>query len=336
MIKRFFGLVFGVAALSAGMAASAATVLKMATLAPEQSVFARSMRDLAKDIASKSGGAVKLRIYPGGVQGDEKTVLRKMRIGQLHGAGLLGSGLARVCPELQAVHVPLTFRSEAEVDYVLGKVAPVLEADSRKRGYEIIGWPRVGGTYLFSKDDVRDLAGLRQAKPCVLPQDLIGKTFFEEAKVSPVPVDVGDVLMGLQSGMLRSIVAPPVGMVAMQWFSRVEYRLDLPLTHAVGGVVISARAWKKLSPPHREVIREAAARHIAKLNEAVLRQNREALEAMAGENIKTVSPADGAVAELEAVCKQVAARLEGKAFSPEIRKLILENVTAFRANGGGN
>jgi TRAP-type transport system periplasmic protein len=33
---------------------------------------------------------VVFKFYPGGVSGDEKDVIRKMRIGQLHGAGFTG------------------------------------------------------------------------------------------------------------------------------------------------------------------------------------------------------------------------------------------------------
>ena len=67
------------------LASTASVRLKLAMLAPERSVWDTEFKAMAKDTRSATRNGVALRVYPGGVQGDEPTVVRKMRIGQLQG-----------------------------------------------------------------------------------------------------------------------------------------------------------------------------------------------------------------------------------------------------------
>src|SRR4030067_724628 len=68
--------------------------IKMGTLAPEGSSWHRVLLEMGEDWKKVSGGTVVLRIYPGGVAGDEDAMIRKMRVGQLQAAAITGRGLA--------------------------------------------------------------------------------------------------------------------------------------------------------------------------------------------------------------------------------------------------
>ena len=85
--------------LSLGAPVTAQTVLKIATLAPEGSSWIIALRQIDAEIRSETDGQVRLKIYAGGVQGDEDVMLRKIRIGQLHAAGLGGPGISRHCAQ---------------------------------------------------------------------------------------------------------------------------------------------------------------------------------------------------------------------------------------------
>ena len=100
--------------------------LKIATLAPDGSSWMQAMRDGAAEVDRLTEGRVKLRFYPGGVMGNENSVLRKIRVGQLQGGALTGGGLASLYPDSQIYSLPFLFLSYAEVAYVRERVDPIL------------------------------------------------------------------------------------------------------------------------------------------------------------------------------------------------------------------
>ena len=73
-----------------------ALTLKIATIVPDGSSWLVEMRQAGKEIAEKTDGRVKLKFYPGGVMGGDKTVLRKIRARQLQGGAFTSGALAEI------------------------------------------------------------------------------------------------------------------------------------------------------------------------------------------------------------------------------------------------
>jgi len=73
-------------------------VLKVATLAPDGTTWMREMRKSAESIQKKTGGKVRFKFYPGGVMGSDKSILRKIRIGQLQGGAIASGAFANIYP----------------------------------------------------------------------------------------------------------------------------------------------------------------------------------------------------------------------------------------------
>ena len=295
--------------------------LKLAMLAPERSVWDTELKALDKDIRAATGNAVALRVYAGGVQGDEPTVVRKMRIGQLQGGVFVARGINLICPDAALFSIPMMFRNEEEVDRALAKLGPHVRDQARQKGYEVLGWLKQGFIYCFSRDEVRDIASLRRAKPWVLEDDLFGKTLFEVARVPAVPTQVVDVLTGLQSGLIRTVFSPPIGMIALQWHTRVDYRLDMGLIYSFGAVAVNRKHWQRIPAGVRGTVAEAFERHILALNRKIKAQNDEALSVMSGK-VETITPSPAALNEFRALNEAVIKELRGTAFSAEAFSLL--------------
>ena len=73
--------------LCAALPLRAQTVVKFATLAPDGSTWMKAMKAFTDEASAKTAGRVKFKIYAGGVSGDEKDVVRKIRLGQLQAGG---------------------------------------------------------------------------------------------------------------------------------------------------------------------------------------------------------------------------------------------------------
>ena len=143
-----------IALLVLGVTAQAATTLKIATLSPEGTGWMIELRHAAKAIRERTNDQVKLKIYPGGVMGDDKAVLRKLRVGQLHGAAMTSGGVMQPYPDIALYNLPLVFRDSAEVDYVRARLDKQLMAGLREQKFVGFGLAEVGFAYPMMKDQL--------------------------------------------------------------------------------------------------------------------------------------------------------------------------------------
>ena len=182
--------------------AASSVRIKLATLAPEGSTWMNNFRKMAKEIRSKTNGTVRLKAYPGGVQGDERDVLRKIRIGQLHGGGFTGVGIGAICPDTLVVAVPMLVRDYGEIDCIKDKLGSHFMKGIEDSGFVLLGWQEVGFVYLMSLNPITTMETLRSAKIWSWEGDPVAPTVFRAASINPVHLALQDVLPALQTGMI--------------------------------------------------------------------------------------------------------------------------------------
>ena len=283
------------ASLLAGSVESA--TLKIATLSPEGSDWMKVLRLSAKEIEEKTSGNVKLKIYPGGVMGDDKAVMRKMRIGQLQGAVLTSGGLVNSYKDIGIYGLPMLFRSQAEVDLTRAQIDEVLMEGLAAKGFMGFGLAGVGFAYPMSQVAATNVSEVRKMKIWTPDNDLGALTAFEAFNISPIPLPYGDVLMGLQTGLINGIAAPPVGTLLLQWHTQVSYALDLPLLYVYGSFVISNKAFKKLSTEDRQTVSNVLNAAVKQVDRAAKQDDQKAKKALSGQGISWLAPVSDDFAE---------------------------------------
>ena len=303
---------------------------KIAALAPERSVWGKTLKTLARELAEQTDGQVKLKIYPGGVQGDERTVLRRIRVGQLHGAVFVGSGLSTICPDRLALNLPLLFEDEVEAEFVFEGMRPDLEKRCREKGYEVLAWPQMGFSYLFSQNKVRTVGALRRSKPWLMEDDPLSQNLFDVLQVTPVPTAVSNVLTGLQTGFVRTVFCPPAPLIALQWHSRVKYRLDLRVAYSFGVFVIYKKNWRRLPAKLQGIMRSLFEKRNSELNRKIRRQNLDALRVIERQGIETVTVAEQSRREFVLAAEVVGEKLVGESFSREALDRVKALVKEYR------
>src|SRR5580704_6362650 len=145
-------------------AAHADVTIKLATLAPEGSTFHIHLKEIAEKWNELSGGTVHVKIYPGGVVGNESDMVRKLRVNQLQAAMLTGTGIRDIDPCVQSVQVPMVIDDNQELDDVLGKMAPKFEQILAGKGFEVLYWGDAGWVNFFTEVPVRDPAQMKDIK----------------------------------------------------------------------------------------------------------------------------------------------------------------------------
>ncbi|MBU1700397.1 MAG: TRAP transporter substrate-binding protein DctP [Candidatus Eisenbacteria bacterium] len=310
----------------------AATTIKIATVAPEGSTWMNLMNDLSTKVKEDTDGRVKLRFYPGGIQGDETLVLRKIWTKQLQGAGLTGVGLGEMAPELRVMELPLLFSTQEDVKRVHKKMDPEFEKILAEKGFTLLGWSEVGFIYLFSKTPVRNDKDLKRLKVWLWEGDPLAEAFLGALDVSPVPLAVTDVMTGLQTGLVEAVYISPLASIALQWFTRVKYMTDMPLTHALGAVVVKTDALEGLSDQDRETLMRHSREIFAQLAIETERENNQALEVLKERGITFVTPDAGSDAAFQKIGRKVREELTGRLYDQALLNRVLAALKTVREN----
>ena len=267
-----------------------AVTLKIATVAPDGTSWMKAMRQAAKEIKKETDGRVKLRFYPGGVMGNDKSVLRKIRVGQLHGGAITSGGLSNLYPDIQIYSLPFLFRSAKEVDYVRKQMDEKLIAGLKSKGFVSYGLIEGGFAYLMSQTPFSSAEALKQLKIWAPEGDKLSYNAFKSIGVTPVPLAITDVLTGLQTGLIDTVGTTPIGAIALQWHARIKHLADVPLTYIYASLVIKERALKKVSAADRALLQQVLSKTFRELSQLNRQDNNGARKALQKQGISFHSP----------------------------------------------
>jgi len=271
--------------------ASAATI-KIATVAPDGTAWMREMRASADAVKKATDGRVEIKYYPGGVMGDDATVLRKIKIGQLQGGAFTGGEATIIIGDAQVYSLPFMFRSQDEIDKVRVKLDPLLKQEFDKAGYDLLGVSGAGFAYLMSTRDIKTREDLKAAKVWVPQGDKAAELAFKAAGVAPIPLPLSDVYTSLQTGLIDTAANTPSGAIAFQWHTKLKHMIDLPLTYVVGEIVVDKKATDALSAEDRKALEAAFADGFTRLEKANREDNASAREALKQQGIGITVPND--------------------------------------------
>ena len=271
-----------------------AQMLKIATLAPEGSGWTEALHRIDQRIRKATNDSVQLKVYAGGIQGDEPVVLRKMRIGQLHGGGFAGPSMSQILPDILALQLPFLFRDYNEVDFVLENTKTLFSKRYRQRGYINLGWADIGFVHLLSQVPISTLEDIQSHPVWRLEGEPITEILFRLGNVYSAPLTIPDVLLGLQTDLVSVVYASPAAAIVLQWFSRVSFINELPINFALGAFLLSDRAYNSIPEAYRQTLRAISEEEMRALSLEMRRENVEALSVLQsnGVQINKVSELD--------------------------------------------
>ncbi len=314
----------------AGEAARAKYTLKIASLAPDGSVWTNHFRNFAKEVTEKSNGEIAFKIYPGGVMGDDRAMYRKMKIGQLHGGGFTMTGISDIVPDFRVLGIPMLLNSYEEVDRLQEKLFPSFQKVFKEKGLELLAMTEVGFVYTMSANPIEDLDQMRSGKCWAPANDPVGLAFFKDMGITPIQLTIPDVLPSLQTGMIDTIFNSFYGSLVLQWFTKTKYITNTPFLYAYGGVIFSKRMMDKMPPHYQEMVKQMAAKHFGKLLDDTRKSNAEALQAMKDHGIQVIEATDQAVKELYGHKEQTVKQTIGKSYSKEIYDIVVNCLSEIR------
>ena len=288
--------------------AAEAAEFKLATIAPEGSGWMERMRATAERIERRTDGAVRLRFYPGGVMGDARAILRRMRIGQLHGGAFTLGELAQVAPAANLYSMPFTFRNVEELESLRDRFDPLV-LDALAEGGIIAPEISLGGfAYLFSDRplptaDPSELSG--DYRVWVPDGDRLSQRTLAAAGATPVPLALAEVYTALQTGALNTFASTPSATIILQWHTRARFMLDMPLLMTAGTIGLDRRSVERLSDGHRNILLAELATTLEQIESDNQSDNEAALEAIRGQGVKVLEPEPDLVAHWHDLAREI-------------------------------
>jgi TRAP-type C4-dicarboxylate transport system substrate-binding protein len=311
---RIFGgiLATTIFMLFLGAGPAQALVIKIATLSPDGSAWMEKMRAGGEEVAEKTDGAVKFKFYPGGVMGDDKAVLRKIRLGQLQGGAVVSGSLTDAFPDCQIYCLPMIFESFEQVAFVRDRMDPIITEGIEDNGYVVLGMAGGGFAYLMGHSPVTTVEDLGRRKLWAPENDEFSLEVILAYKANPIPLSIADVLAGLQTSLIDTVATSPVAAIALQWHTQVKYVTDIPLLYVYGILMVDKRAFNKLTPDQQTIVRDVMGRVFREIEQQNLEDNDKALSAIGKQGVEFISVPEPELAEWRQVAGTVADRLVKK------------------------
>ncbi|MCB9543313.1 MAG: TRAP transporter substrate-binding protein DctP [Myxococcales bacterium] len=279
-MMRRLGLVLLVLCCALSAAHARKVKVKLATVAPKGTAFHRILEELAAEWEKASGGDVELKIFPGGVAGDETEVIRKIRLGTLSAGLVTSTGLAEIDRAVNALQIPMAFASPEQFDFVREKMEPGLEKLYADKGFVILGWSEAGWVRFLSTAPIVDPADAHKLKMFINGGNAEQVEVWKKGGFKPVPLPVTEITTALQTGLIEAVPTTPQGTLMMQWHKYAKYMSDFAWSPLVGGLVIDAKTWEKIDEGQRAALLAAARRAGDKLRAEVRANDRTAVEEM--------------------------------------------------------
>ena len=274
-------------------------LFKVASLAPEASVWTKTFRNFTKEVEEKSGGEIGFKIYAGGVMGDDRAMYRKMRVGQLNGGGFTMTGISEIVPDFRVLGIPFMFNSYDEVDRVKEKLLPRFEKEFDSKGMVLLALSEVGFIYTMSTTSISTLDELKQSKAWAPEGDPISRVLLETVGVTPIPLSIPDVLTSLQTGLINTTFNSFYGSIVLQWFTKISYITDIPFVYAYGAFVLDKKTFSKLPAHYADMMKTVAQSHFKKLLIDTRKSNEESLQVLIDNGITLVKPTPMTKSELQ-------------------------------------
>jgi TRAP-type C4-dicarboxylate transport system substrate-binding protein len=309
-------------------------VLRLATAAPDGTAWAREVNAFAREVETQSAGQLKVKIYFGGIAGDELNVGARVERGQLDGT-LATVFCERVMPAMRVTAVPGLFQERDEATYVLVQLLPLLEQQAHAAGYTLFGTTGIGPSVIFSRTPVRTLADLRALRLWVWDLD-IALAPYRQMKLQVTPTELTAAAPAFDSGQVDAFLANAATALAFQWSARARFVTDLRIRYLSGCLLVADRAFGRLSYTDQQLLRGAA----AKLGKRFEETGREQEKLLLGglferQGLKSVPVSESLRSELFSAAREIRDKIDPSLVDPSLLARVQTLLSDYRAEHRG-
>jgi TRAP-type C4-dicarboxylate transport system substrate-binding protein len=335
-MKKLLGALMVCLSMICGASALAADKqLRIGTLVPKNSLYHRQLMELGEVWRTAQGGNSRYLVYPDGSQGGEAEMVRRMRIGQLQGALMSVVGLREIEVSVAAMqNMPMLFRSWEEVDYVREKIRPVMEKKFFDKGFVVLAWGDAGWVRFFSKEPAFRPDDFKRMKFFAWGSETEQQDIMKSLGYTPVPLETGDILPAIQTGMISVVPSTPYFALAGQIYNTAPNMLEINWAPIVGALVITRKAWDDMSPEVQAAMRAASDKAGVNLRAQARLEVDEAVAAMKKRGLVVNKPNAEQMREWNDLADKLYPRIRGSMVPADTFDEVMRHLKAYRTQAG--
>jgi TRAP-type C4-dicarboxylate transport system substrate-binding protein len=315
---------------------SAAADLRLATLVPANTSWHKALLEMGNTWNKDTAGRVTLTVYPGGTQGDESTTLKKMQNDVLQASFLTAVGLAELDEAFNVLGMPFFVETSEEEAAIEKRLTPMLEQRLQAKGLHLLGWGTAGWVQLFSKQPLRTLADVKNAKLFASKGADKWVSWYVSNGFHPVallPADIPTQLK-LSTGLIDAAPNPPYLALSLQIFRDAKYMLDVHIAPLVAGLIVTNTAWNRITPDDRTKLTAAAQALEQRVRAEAPVQDAESIKQMQARGLQVTTLDPKAAAEFRAAATELTATMRGSMVPADIYDAAVQERNAFRKSHG--
>ena len=314
-------------------AAAFAPPLRLATLAPKDTSFDKSLRKMGQAWKKDTKGKASLIVYAGGSQGSESELINKMRINRLHAALLTGIGLSEIDDSVAVFQkVPMLYRSFEELEHVMSELTPLLEERILEKGFVVLSWIDSGWVRIFSKNELVTPDDMRQSKLFTWAGDAKQTDLLKKMGFRPVAIESTEIVSSMTTGLIDTVPMPPFYALASQTYNSAPYMLDFKYAPITGAIVVSERVWSRFSAEEQAAMRAAAQKAGKEMTASGRQESEDSIRVMRDDwNLKVRTLTDGESAQWQAISKEAYGHIRDNTVPGEVWDQVVRILEDFRA-----
>jgi TRAP-type C4-dicarboxylate transport system substrate-binding protein len=305
--------------------------IRLATLAPDSSPWTSALRSMGTAWEKATEKRVRLTVYAGTIP-SESSAIARMAVDGLQAATLMVAGLSELDESFNVFGVPFFFESDSELAHVQATLTPLIRERLRAKRYHLINWGNAGWIQLFSKQPIRTLEDVKQAKLYTTEGSPKMVQWYTSNGFHAVPLAAGEIpkQLRLPSGAINAAPMPPVYAVALQIFKDAPYMLDIRLAPLLGATVMTDAAWNRISADDRPKLLAAAAAMEQQVNTQAPALDRKSISAMTAAGLQVIRLDAAAASEFRTAAERLGTTLRGGMIPADVYDLAVRERDAFR------
>lgn len=218
----------------------------------------KGMVVFAEKVKEKSGGDLKIKIFPNAQLGSERDQAEQVVTGALDMAKINGSLAESFEPTFKTISIPFLFNSTEHMrTFMRSDSADELLKSSAGKGFIGLTFYDSGSRSFYSSKPIRtpdDLAGMKVRVP--ESPTMMNMINLLGAKATPVPFT--EVYTALQQGVIDAAENNVSSLVEMRHTEVAKYYSVDQHTMSPDLIIISEATWNRLTPAEQKIIKEAA------------------------------------------------------------------------------
>ena len=267
-----------VAAAAFAGQAEAATTLRLGHVVADNSSLDKGLDYFAKLVSDKSGGELKIQVFPNSSLGDNTAMMEQLQFGSLDMMAPSVAALSGFTPSTAIFDLPYLFKNEAAAEEVLdGPLGDTVGKALEPQGFYLLGWMTQSWRHLTCNKEVTKPADVAGIKIRTMDSKY-HMAHFNTLGASAIPMAMSELYTALQQGTIDAQENPYTNIVNSRFYEVQKYVVETGHIYDACPLIISTITWKRLDDNQKKIIQEAAAEAVnweraeVKKDDAVFRE----------------------------------------------------------------